>query len=79
MVYETVQGKWKMKMENGKCLLPLWYSGFFFFLIDVCFSVFVKEEWAILFYVFQLSLGILAYNAVLSFPSQELVLCLHKG
>ena len=78
MVYETVQGKWKMKMENRKCLLPLWYS-VFFFLIDVCFSVFVKEEWAILFYVFQLSLGILVYNAVLSFPSQELVLCLNKG
>ena len=51
MVYETVQGKWKMKMENGKCLLPLWYS-VFFFLIDVCFSVFVKEEWAILFLCF---------------------------
>lgn len=77
MVYETVQGKWKMKMEN--VCYPFGILFFFFFLIDVCFSVFVKEEWAILFYVFQLSLGILAYNAVLSFPSQELVLCLNKG
>ena len=68
---ENENVKWKMFVT------PLVFC--FFFLIDVCFSVFVKEEWAILFYVFQLSLGILAYNAVLSFPSQELVLCLHKG
>lgn len=69
---ENENVKWKMFVT------PLVFC-FFFFLIDVCFSVFVKEEWAILFYVFQLSLGILAYNAVLSFPFQELVLCLHKG
>ena len=69
---ENENVKWKMFVT------PLVFC-FFFFLIDVCFSVFVKEEWAILFYVFQLSLSILAYNAVLSFPSQELVLCLNKG
>ena len=53
MVYETVQGKWKMENENVKWKMfvtPLVFC--FFFLIDVCFSVFVKEEWAILFLCF---------------------------